>query len=132
MEIRTDLERLRRDISTSRVLSEVGVPAYDHRDYRPPAPPPQPPPQPIEEPARRRRGVKKIFFLGFIPGLGALYNRQYTKAAIHVGIFILLSTLSDVIPRAFRDTFGWVRVAFFFYMAFDAYHTAQKRLGEKN
>ena len=66
--------------------------------------------------------------MGFIPGLGALYNGEYKKAAIHVAVFILLSTLSDFVPRGLRDTYGWVRVVFFFYMAFDAYHTAQKKL----
>jgi hypothetical protein len=71
--------------------------------------------------------LKRVFLLGFIPGVGALYNGQYTKAAIHVGIFIFLSSLNDFVPRMLRDTFGWVRVVFFFYMAFDAYHTAQKK-----
>jgi hypothetical protein len=68
-----------------------------------------------------------VFLLGFIPGVGALYNHQYKKAAIHVGVFILLSLLGGVVSGSVRNTLSWVRIAFFFYMAFDAYHTAQKK-----
>ncbi|MGB6430039.1 MAG: DUF5668 domain-containing protein [Candidatus Acidiferrales bacterium] len=32
------------------------------------------------------------FFLGLIPGLGAVYNREYTKALIYVAIFVGLVT----------------------------------------
>jgi hypothetical protein len=32
-----------------------------------------------------------------------------------------------VFSGALRDSFGWLRIAFFFYMAFDTYSTAQKR-----
>jgi serine/threonine protein kinase len=130
-EMRADLERLRRDLSSSRQVIEVpSIPAERSRE---PVPAREPLaaresfPEREEDALFKRKGLKKIFFLGFIPGVGALYNAQYTKAAIHVGIFILLSLLMDQVPRAFRETMSWVRIAFFFYMAFDAYHTAQKR-----
>jgi len=102
------------------VIEAVVQPSSQRLGIAPVAPP-------AEIPTVKRKGLKRVFLLGFIPGVGALYNGQYTKAAIHVGIFILLSTLNDVVPRSLRDTYGWVRIAFFFYMAFDAYHTAQKK-----
>jgi hypothetical protein len=71
--------------------------------------------------------LKKVFLLGFIPGVGALYNGQYKKAAIHVAVFFFLSMIRDLIRPFLSDTLSWVRIAFFFYMAFDAYHTAQKK-----
>jgi len=123
-DMRTDLVRLRRDLSVVRPLSESSAIA--------PAGAPNPAsvaPMPAEQPqtTTKKRGLKRVFLLGFIPGVGALYNGEYQKAAVHVGIFILLSILMDYLPRSLRDTFGWVRVAFFFYMAFEAYHTAQKK-----
>ena len=121
-EMRADLERLRRDVSamSQTVIEAVVQPSSQRLDTTPVAPP-------AEIPTAKRKGLKRVFLLGFIPGVGALYNGQYTKAAIHVGIFILLSTLNDVVPRSLRETYGWVRIVFFFYMAFDAYHTAQKK-----
>ena len=116
-ELRSDLERLRRDLSTSRQVVEARVIQSDNPSARP------------HELETRLvpKSYKKIFLLGFIPGVGALYNGQYKKAAIHVAIFIFLSVVGEQIPRSLRDTVMWVRIAFFFYMAFDAYHTAQKK-----
>jgi eukaryotic-like serine/threonine-protein kinase len=119
-EIRSDLERLRRDLSSGRHVAEARVVT--------PEPKPQVREEVPDEPLFKRRGLKKVFMLGFIPGVGALYNGQYKKAAIHVGVFIFLSILVSYAPRSLRDSMGWVRIAFFFYMAFDAYHTAQKKI----
>jgi len=57
------------------------------------------------------------FVLGLIPGVGAIYNGEYFKAAIHVLIFGVLTSL----PAAL------LAVAFYFYMPFEAYYTAKKR-----
>ena len=54
---------------------------------------------------------------------------------IHVAVFILLSGILrfvDSFPpapfqRAMEEIFDWGRFVFFFYMAFDTYHTAQKK-----
>lgn len=64
--------------------------------------------------------------LGFIPGVGAMYNGQFIKAFVHVVIFILLILASDNISGLFG-----IGIAFWvFYMAFEAYKTAEaKRLG---
>jgi TM2 domain-containing membrane protein YozV len=64
--------------------------------------------------------------LGFIPGVGAMYNGQFVKAFMHVVIFILLIFASDHISSLFGMGIAfWV-----FYMAFEAYKTAEaKRFG---
>src|SRR5215510_13912632 len=126
-ELRSDLERLRRDLSASHPVVEARVIQPErHAEVRPAAP--------AEAGAYRRadtdvrsKGLKKVFLLGFIPGVGALYNGQYKKAAIHVAVFFFLSMIRDLIRPFLSDTLSWVRIAFFFYMAFDAYHTAQKK-----
>jgi len=122
--MRADLERLRRDLSSSRHVIEARV-------IHPQEQPPERAVLGEGDPSVKRKTPKRIFLLGFIPGVGALYNGEYKKAAIHVAVFILLSTLNDVVPRALRDTYGWVRIVFFFYMAFDAYHTAQKKMNRQ-
>jgi TM2 domain-containing membrane protein YozV len=61
--------------------------------------------------------------LGFIPGVGAMYNGQFVKALAHVLIFAVFVSLSD------RSTiFGILVAAWVVYQAFDAYHTAKARL----
>jgi hypothetical protein len=49
----------------------------------------------VTQPSTPRRAPHSpvaAFFLGFIPGLGAVYNREYTKALIYVAIFVGLVT----------------------------------------
>lgn len=59
--------------------------------------------------------------LGFIPGVGAMYNGQFLKGFIHVMVFVTLIWLSDNASGLFGLlTAGWV-----FYMVFDAYQTAK-------
>ena len=64
--------------------------------------------------------------LGFIPGVGAMYNGQFLKGFIHVVIFVLLIVATSDVSGLFG-----ILIAFsIFYMAFDAYKTAEaKRLG---
>ena len=64
-------------------------------------------------------------FLGFIPGVGAMYNGQFMKGFIHVVIFVLL-----IIGTDHFWGFGLMIGFFVFYMVFDAFKTAQaKQLG---
>jgi serine/threonine protein kinase len=124
-DLRSDLERLRRDLSSGHHVVEARVIQ------------PERPPEPVVnyETKRdsKRSGLRKAFLLGLIPGVGALYHGDYKKAAIHVAIFVVLSIIMDALDS--RGPFGsplenavsWVRIVFVFYMAFDAYHTAQKK-----
>lgn len=64
--------------------------------------------------------------LGFIPGVGAMYNGQIMKGFIHVGVFALLIAVTD-----HAGFFGIFIPFFVFYMAIDAYQTARaKERGE--
>ena len=70
--------------------------------------------------------------LGFIPGVGAIYNGQYAKGLVHAVIFgVIISILSADAGVGVTVVFAFVLIAWIFYMAFEAYHTARKRrLGE--
>jgi hypothetical protein len=69
------------------------------------------------------------FLLGLIPGVGAIYNGQYAKGLIHVVILgFLISIVSSGAAHGFEPLFGFLIPLWFFYMAFEAYHTANKRL----
>ena len=68
------------------------------------------------------------FILGWIPGVGAIYNGQYIKGLVHAITFGLLTTLIDSNHNNSSGPFFGITLAtFMFYMAFEAYHTAKKR-----
>ncbi len=68
------------------------------------------------------------FFLGWIPGVGAIYNGQYAKGLVHAVIFgILVSIIDSSATRGLEPLFGMLVAVWMFYMAFEAYHTARKR-----
>jgi TM2 domain-containing membrane protein YozV len=68
------------------------------------------------------------FILGFIPGVGAIYNGQYAKGLIHVLILgALISIASSGVSEDVAPLIGISIAAWFFYMAFEAYHTAKRR-----
>jgi hypothetical protein len=68
------------------------------------------------------------FLLGFIPGVGAIYNGQYAKGLIHAVVFGLLVTiLNSGHVGNFEPLFGIFLAIWVFYMAFEAHHTASKR-----
>lgn len=71
--------------------------------------------------------------LGFIPGLGAVYNGQYMKALVHVVIFAAFVGFLSGNHSDAADAVGGIGLsAYFCYMAIDAYRTAKaKQLGEK-
>jgi len=60
--------------------------------------------------------------LGFIPGVGAMYNGQYPKGIAHLIVFVGLVALADQ-----NDFFGFFVAGWIFYMAIEAYHTASAR-----
>jgi TM2 domain-containing membrane protein YozV len=61
--------------------------------------------------------------LGFIPGVGAMYNGEYTKGFIHVLIFASLIWAADHVS----GIFGVGIAAFVLYMPIEAYRTAKAR-----
>ncbi len=102
-----------------------------------PAPAPPPPPQAPRQPVPAPPGYVYpdvspglAFFLGWIPGVGAIYNGQYAKGLVHAVIFGILCSIVDN-ARGLEPLFGMLIAVWMFYMAFEAYHTARKRrLGE--
>ncbi len=60
--------------------------------------------------------------LGFIPGVGAMYNGQFVKALLHVIIFIVLIGTTEHLPLVGILIGAWV-----FYQVFDAAQTASAR-----
>ncbi len=59
-------------------------------------------------------------FFGIIPGIGAVYNRQYEKAVTHFAIFAGLIILADS-----AGIFGFAAFAFYLFTIIDAYRSAQ-------
>ena len=60
--------------------------------------------------------------LGFIPGVGAMYNGQYIKAIVHVLVFVILMGMAD------RYWFFWLLLGFWvLYQVFDSHQTAHAR-----
>jgi hypothetical protein len=64
--------------------------------------------------------------LGFIPGVGAIYNGQIVKAMVQVLLFVSFITLGDRVPEL-GTVFHLGAVAFYFYMVIDSYQTARAR-----
>ncbi len=86
-----------------------------------PPPPPLgavPPPVVVNAPSPGLAAV-----LGFIPGVGAMYNGEYGKGFIHVLIFATLIWMTNNI----NDIFGIAIAAFVVYMPIEAYKTAKAR-----
>jgi len=79
------------------------------------------PPPPMSMPGAPNPVMAGI--LGFIPGVGAMYNGQFVKAFAHVLIFVMLIIAANNISEVFG-----VLIAFFVvYMAFEAYKTAEAK-----
>ncbi len=70
--------------------------------------------------------------LGFIPGLGAVYNGEYVKALIHVAIFGgIIAVLNTDLSGGMDAFLGIALGCFYCYMPIDAYRVAKAhRLGE--
>jgi hypothetical protein len=92
---------------------------YTSSPYTSKAPPPVP--NPDVSP-----GV--AFVLGFIPGVGAIYNGQYAKGLIHVIIIgLMISILDNNAAHGLEPLMGLLLAGFWMYMPFEAFHTAKKR-----
>jgi hypothetical protein len=68
------------------------------------------------------------FILGFIPGVGAIYNGEYNKALIHIVVFAaIIVGLSSDIGDGPTVALSFLLTGFIFYMAIDAMRTAKAR-----
>lgn len=94
------------------------------------------PPQsqsPSQSPSQPNGNPTLAAVLGFIPGLGAVYNGEYLKALIHVFIFGSLIAVHNNEMNAGDMNGGnmaFIHVAlacFYFYMPIDAYRVAKAR-----
>jgi hypothetical protein len=85
---------------------------------------------PVHEASKNHPGL--ALALGFIPGLGAVYNGEYIKALVHVMIFGgIIALLNTNLPDAYNAFLGIALGCFYFYMPIEAYRVAKARqLGE--
>lgn len=67
------------------------------------------------------------FLLGLIPGVGAIYNAEYIKAALHLLIFGTLVSIADASHGSADALWGLLAFGFYVYMPFEAFYTAKKR-----
>ena len=104
------------------------------------APAEPPPPQSAAQPAAARPASGPqaasagsgspglAFLLGMIPGVGAIYNGQYAKGLIHIFVFGLLVSVADATHGDLTPVVMAMAVGWYFYMPFEAYHTARRKL----
>jgi serine/threonine protein kinase len=118
-ELRTDLERLRRDWLAGRTT-------FVEAKNVTPVPVSVPQNQHARHVGGKNPAVAAV--VGMIPGVGALYNAEYKKAAIHVVTFAALNALQDVFGRGAVSSFiSYLLMGFWAYMVFDSWHTARAR-----
>lgn len=86
----------------------------------PPTPPPGSPGFNASPNVERLPSPGMAAVLGFIPGVGAMYNGQFMKGFFHVMAFVCMIWMAD----RFGPIMVPVFFAYFFYLVFDAYKTA--------
>jgi TM2 domain-containing membrane protein YozV len=113
---------------TCQRLAEGSVFCAEHAPAPQPGPAAaQPASPPVMQPGAPSPGL--AFVLGLIPGVGAIYNSQYVKGLVHVIVLgTLISLVDSNIIGNLGPLFGLLIMLWFFYMAFEAYHTANRRL----
>ena len=109
-------EDCKRDVMGA-IYCEPCIAARLQSNVAPGAPVVPPPPHGSGAPNAVLAGI-----VGFIPGVGAMYNGQFVKAFVHVVIFIMLILVTEKVGVA-----GILIAFFIFYMAFEAYKTAESR-----
>jgi hypothetical protein len=75
---------------------------------------------PIAPPVGPNPGLAAL--LGFIPGVGAMYNGQYAKGVVHLIVFAILVSLADE-----NGIFGLFIAGWVCYQVIEAHHTARAR-----
>jgi len=91
---------------------------FPYPGYPQPGVPPAGPPIGAGEPSP---GLAAL--LGFIPGVGAMYNGQYAKGIVHLVVFAVLVSLADDV----NGIFGLFIAGWICYMVIEAHHTACAR-----
>jgi len=86
----------------------------------PPTPPPGSPGFNASPNVERMPSPGMAAVLGFIPGVGAMYNGQFMKGFFHVMAFVCMIWMADHFGPIMVPVF----FAYFFYLVFDAYKTA--------
>jgi hypothetical protein len=67
--------------------------------------------------------------LGFVPGLGAIYNGEYNKALIHIVVFAaLIVGLNSDLGDGPETAVALLLAGFIFYMALDSMRTAKAKI----
>ena len=103
----------------------------------PPGYAPPPPPEPpragfvvaagLPVPARPGSVSPALaFFLGLIPGVGAIYNGQYAKGIVHGLVWgLLMSIANSRAANGLEPIFVMLVIVWWAYMAIEAHRTAQ-------
>ena len=79
-----------------------------------------PPIPPMPNPGEPNPGLAAL--LGFIPGVGAMYNGQYAKGVVHLIVFAILVSLANE-----NGIFGLFIAGWVCYQVIEAHHTARAR-----
>lgn len=112
------------------LAQHVGLPPAVPPHSAAPDPPANPGPYIPAATPQLRQGNSPVlaFLLGFIPGLGAIYNGEYNKAILHVVVFgaIILGIASDL-GESLQGLLIFALVISPFYMAIDAMRTAKAK-----
>lgn len=84
---------------------------------------------PVTPATRSAHSPVVAFLLGFVPGLGAVYNGEYNKAILHIVIFggIIVALASDF-GEGMQGFLVFLVCVFPFYMAIDAMRSAKARV----
>jgi hypothetical protein len=84
---------------------------------------------PIAAPGQKQHNAPVLaFLLGFIPGLGAIYNGEYNKAIIHIVIFgAIIFGISSDLGESLQGLLIFALCVFPFYMAIDAMRSAKAK-----
>ncbi len=66
---------------------------------------------------------KRAALCAVIPGIGAVYNTEYTKAITHFAVFAALCLMGSRV----NEVFGWGAGAFWIFTIFDSFRTAEAK-----
>jgi len=80
----------------------------------------QSPPPPPTQPGFLAHKPARAALCAIVPGIGAVYNREYIKAVIHFSIFAGLTIISEAV-----GVFSLAAFAFYVFTIIDAYRSAE-------